>query len=530
MRQILFRIRESEIGPLMDQFVRRIVESSDEDDTKRVGVVAIFRRSSGKLEVLLGKRTCAPAAGKWAMPAGHCKAGESIEDGARREVKEETGLVVDKLTFFAKREGDEGDKATIFGTLYGGKGTPTPKDDEVSDFKWSDVTALPAGLAFDNNKQIPAIADKMELTEAAKPDFQAIFVQAMQQTTAEFMADEKSAVYGGGKPPGRRAETAFDINCGMCEEWAERVRELYTEKTGRDDVKIEVRDPFAPEQAEHGHVFVCFLGQCYDAECPTGVWQWRQLPVFRKQMGESQRVAALAEGESVLELRGYLRVGGVPNNYIRYYGKGAPFISVYYEDGWVDVDAVVQRGYARMFRVDKAQLMSLLDVLEPLVGGDVEWQTKYAQLRQLNLPYDSAEKEDEVRPISGWSGQRDSGDEQSFAEAAEPIVAKDFILAVHTPTLFKDLQPGDKFNFIEGTPGIKVDDLTWWCNGIRQLASADYLCYPSDWSEKTIGSYRRKRNTHERRSQYQRYNSKTAKKRFWEGSAALVARLLESKR
>jgi len=59
-------------------------------------------------EVLLLRRAIEPGVGMWALPAGHLEPGETAEDGAVREVAEETGLAVrvEYLGSFAKVLGD----------------------------------------------------------------------------------------------------------------------------------------------------------------------------------------------------------------------------------------------------------------------------------------------------------------------------------------------------------------------------------------------------------------------------------------
>jgi 8-oxo-dGTP diphosphatase len=55
----------------------------------RVGVgIAVVK--NGK--VLLGKRKKAHGSGHWGFPGGHLEFGESVEDCAKRELAEETGL------------------------------------------------------------------------------------------------------------------------------------------------------------------------------------------------------------------------------------------------------------------------------------------------------------------------------------------------------------------------------------------------------------------------------------------------------
>lgn len=64
----------------------------------RVGIGVIVVKD-GKF--LLQKRTGSHGEGTWSLPGGHLEFGESFEDTAKREVKEETNLDIQNIQFAA---------------------------------------------------------------------------------------------------------------------------------------------------------------------------------------------------------------------------------------------------------------------------------------------------------------------------------------------------------------------------------------------------------------------------------------------
>jgi ADP-ribose pyrophosphatase YjhB (NUDIX family) len=97
---------------------------------------------NGKGEYLLSKRAANPAKGLWDLPGGFVEAGETLEQGALREIKEEIGIELDGLEYVGS-EHDTYDYAGVtyyvVGATFRGMladGAKLKPDDDVAECKF----------------------------------------------------------------------------------------------------------------------------------------------------------------------------------------------------------------------------------------------------------------------------------------------------------------------------------------------------------------------------------------------------------
>ncbi len=120
-----------------------------------VGALVVER---GKL--LLVKRAKEPFKDYWDIPGGFLEAGEHPEIGVKREIHEETGLLIqpgDILGIFMDIYGDSGEPVlNIFytATVIGGQARA---GSDATHVQWFDLNALPEQIAFESAGEVLAL-------------------------------------------------------------------------------------------------------------------------------------------------------------------------------------------------------------------------------------------------------------------------------------------------------------------------------------------------------------------------------------
>lgn len=117
----------------------------------------IFYRKSDLLKILLIQRKNDPFKGQWALPGGFLEENETMEEGAKRELYEETGLKIEKLqqvgAFGTPGRDPRGRTISIAFVGLIDVEQKLKASDDASDVKWFNMNDLP-DLAFDHHEII----------------------------------------------------------------------------------------------------------------------------------------------------------------------------------------------------------------------------------------------------------------------------------------------------------------------------------------------------------------------------------------
>jgi 8-oxo-dGTP diphosphatase len=138
--------------------------------------VVIFTLKERELHVLLVKRRRWPYEGHWAIPGGFVEMNESLDQGARRELEEETGVhdvYLEQLYTFGDPGRDPRTRviSIAYIALIGADTQQLRVSDESMDVSWFPVRELPGPLAFDHDTillfALNRLRSKLEYTTLA---------------------------------------------------------------------------------------------------------------------------------------------------------------------------------------------------------------------------------------------------------------------------------------------------------------------------------------------------------------------------
>jgi len=134
--------------------------------------LVIFALRESALHVVLIRRGVPPFKGRWALPGGFIRDGESLEDAARRELEEETGVrdvYLEQLYTFGDPARDpRGRVVTVaYYALLTGAVAPLVAGTDAGDAQWVLARKHPP-LAFDHERilayALERLANKLEYT------------------------------------------------------------------------------------------------------------------------------------------------------------------------------------------------------------------------------------------------------------------------------------------------------------------------------------------------------------------------------
>jgi 8-oxo-dGTP diphosphatase len=164
----------------------------------------VFGFDEGDLKLLLIQRDLEPFAGGWALPGGFVHVDESLDDAARRELQEETGVsrvYLEQLYTFGQPDRDPRERvvtvayfALVKLSMHSVKAAT-----DARNAAWFDVCDLPK-LAFDHEEVIEAALQRLKGKvryepigfELLPPKFTLTQLQHLYETVVEAPLDKRN--------------------------------------------------------------------------------------------------------------------------------------------------------------------------------------------------------------------------------------------------------------------------------------------------------------------------------------------------
>ena len=130
----------------------------------------VFSYREHRLQVLLIRRGIEPHKGQWALPGGFLGMKETAEEGACRELKEETGMTgtIAELGVFSDVDRDPRERVITIAYYALVKTSEVVGGDDAAEAAWFPVDELPT-LAFDHRKIFDAAMDRLRQDIHFKP-------------------------------------------------------------------------------------------------------------------------------------------------------------------------------------------------------------------------------------------------------------------------------------------------------------------------------------------------------------------------
>jgi 8-oxo-dGTP diphosphatase len=116
----------------------------------------VFGFDEGELKILLIQRGAEPFQGRWALPGGFVRLGETLDEAAQRELKEEAGLkdvFLEQLYTFGALDRDPRERvvSVAYYALVSSAEHRTRASTDAVDAQWFPISKIPK-LAFDHSE------------------------------------------------------------------------------------------------------------------------------------------------------------------------------------------------------------------------------------------------------------------------------------------------------------------------------------------------------------------------------------------